>query len=174
MSDISRLPSFDAHSLSAAMKSGAEQSCALPNGMKIKFTPSIPRRTIFRRFSHSNQQGQPLHKTVTIKLEGQEFTLRLSGGKGKYKIGGKVGSKKNLESFQNVFSAMKACQDPKEKLYLLNLMVSLNPEEAKKELKNNGNDLGIFRGLFDQGGRPSGALSTLGNFESYLAGGGID
>jgi hypothetical protein len=174
MSDISRLPSFNVHSISAAIRSDAEQSCALPNGMEIKLTPSIPRRTIFRRFSLHNRGERSLHKTVTIKLDDQEFTLRISGRKGKYKVGGKVGSKKNLESFQNVFSAMKACQDPKEKLYLLNLMISLNPEETKKELKNNDNDLGIFKGLFDQEGRPSGTLSTLGNFESYLAGVGID
>jgi hypothetical protein len=53
-------------------------------------------------------------------------------------------------------------------------MSSLIPEKAKEELKKNDEELGIFKNLFDQEGRPGDALSTLDSFKDYLRTNGIE
>jgi hypothetical protein len=121
-----------------------------------------------------SRKSQTLHKSVTIKINGHEFALGISGSGKKCRVGGKIGTKKNRESFQNVSNAMKACQNPAEKLHLLNLMISVNPHSAKKELAKNGDDLGAFKGFFTQDGKPSDVLSTLSKFEEHLAAQGVD
>jgi hypothetical protein len=113
-----------------------------------------------------------LHKRVTVAIDGQEFKLRVSGRK--CKVGGEVGTPKNRESFDNVFTAMRECQDPTAKFLLLNLMNSLDPERTKGRLAGNEDNLGPFQGIFDPDGRPSDALFTLDTFKSHLSENGVD
>ncbi|MDR1366810.1 MAG: hypothetical protein LBJ13_02795 [Puniceicoccales bacterium] len=168
---LSSLQSFDVNSLNGAIKgcrSGSEKNCTLPNGMAVKITPSIPRRR-FGFFSRSTGLEKSLHRYVAVEMGEQKFKLRISGSGSKYKVGGKVGSAQNRESFGNVFAAMKACQNSEEKLSLLNLMISLDPRSAREKLVENSDDLGIFKNLLDSQGRPAIALGTPDKFKRYLA-----
>ncbi|MDR2812454.1 MAG: hypothetical protein LBB05_01520 [Puniceicoccales bacterium] len=176
MSDISSLQSFDTSSLSRTVsgrKSCIEPKYTLPDGTMVKVTPLITHKK-FKFSSHSAPSDRLLHKRVSVSIGAQEFQLRISGNGKKLKIGGKIGSEKNRESFQNMLEVMKTCQQPAEKLHLLNLMASLDPESTKSELAKNGDDLGIFRDLFDREGHPGDAFISLNAFRSYLEEKGID
>jgi hypothetical protein len=168
---------FDVNSLSEAVgsfKSSTAHNCTLPGGTAIQITPVPGQRRRLNFFLRFRQRKQPLCERVTVQIGAQTFDMRVSGSGDKLRVGGKVGSGENAESFNNAFDAMKRCSNPTEKLCLLNLMISLDPKRAKSELMQNGGDLGIFEGLFDQRGRPGDALIALDNFEEYLGEKGID
>jgi hypothetical protein len=155
MDSVTGLRLFDVNSLNEAVKGcgglRGEKNCVLPGGTAVKITPSIPQRKIFSKSSSRlDSSGKLLHKRVTVQIGQQTFDMRISGSGGKLRVGGKVGTKKNEESFNSAFDAMKRCSDPTEKLCLLNLMVSLDPKRAKSELMKNAEDSGPFQGLLNQ------------------------
>jgi hypothetical protein len=96
-----------------------------------------------------------LHQRVPVTLpDGKElFELRISGSGDKAKMGGKMGSEKNNESFINALVGMNRLSiseaDPKAKFQLINLMASINPLKTKEWLKTNDAEQ-IFENLYMQ------------------------
>jgi hypothetical protein len=86
--------------------------------------------------------GKKLHKRVAITIPGGvSFGLRVSGSRGQTRLGGEIGSQKNNESFDTVRAQMDRCSRAEEKLFLLDLMASSDPQRAKAWLNGSaGNE----------------------------------